>query len=53
MAQNHKNQRPTAGESLVNATVMVLDQVIIQKHLNRASIETSMRLGGRNMVYSS
>ncbi len=45
MASESEKKRPTAGECLVNATCKVLDNVMIQVHLDRASAETSRRLG--------
>mgnify|MGYP003684026823 CR=1 FL=1 len=53
MASKSKETRPTAAESLVKATVTVLDKVEVQAQFDRASIETSRRLGGSTITYLS
>ena len=45
MASESTKRRPTAAESLVKATVAVLDNVHVQAHMDRASMETAKRLG--------
>ena len=53
MASEGDKKRPSASESLVKATVAVLDNAEYQAHFNRASKETSMLLGAFNIGYIS
>ena len=52
MASESTKQRPTAAESLVKATVAVLDNVLVQAHMDRASMETAERAEDRIPVTS-
>ena len=47
------NKRPTAAESLVKATVTVLDNVNVQAQFMRASMEAAKRLGAHKLTYLS
>ena len=51
MASEGKETRPTAAESLVKATVTVLDKVGVRAQFDRASIETTRRLGGSPITF--
>ena len=51
MASESTKQRPTAAESLVKATVAVLDNVHVQAHMDRASMETAKRLGAHTITF--
>ena len=53
MAKETTNKRPTAAESLVKATVTVLDNVNVQAQFMRASMETAKRLGAHKLTYLS
>lgn len=53
MAKETINKRPTAAESLVKATVTVLDNVNVQAQFMRASMETAKRLGAHKLTYLS
>ena len=53
MASEGDKKRPSASESLVKATVAVLDNAEYQAHFNRASKETSRLLGAFNIGYIS
>lgn len=53
MASEVGNGRPSAAESLVKATVIVLDSVNVQAHFMRASIESAKRLGAHKITYLS
>ncbi|MGY8745906.1 MAG: hypothetical protein ACKVG2_05065 [Candidatus Poseidoniales archaeon] len=51
MASEGTKQRPTAAESLVKATVIVLDHVDIRAQMDRASMETAKRLGAHTITF--
>ena len=51
MASKREETRPTAAESLVKATVAVLDNVLVQAHMDRASMETAKRLGAHTITF--
>ena len=51
MASETTKKRPTAAESLVKATVTVLDHVVVQAHMDRASMETAKRLGAHTNTF--
>ena len=51
MAREDTKQRPTAAESLVKATVIVLDHVGIRAQMDRASMETAERLGAHTITF--
>ena len=51
MASEITKERPTAAESLVKATVAVLDYVLVQAHMDRASMETAKRLGAHTITF--
>ncbi len=51
MASESIPQRPTAAESLVKATVTVLDNVEVRAHFDRASMETAKRLGAHTITF--
>ena len=53
MASEITTERPTAAESLVKAFVTVLDNVNVQAHFDKASIETAARLGAHSITYIS
>ena len=53
MAKETTKKRPTAAESLVKATVTVLDNVNVQAQFMRASMETAKRLGAHKLTYLS
>ncbi len=53
MAREITDQTKNAAESLVKATVIVLDRVNVQAYLDRASRETSVMLGGNGIVMVS
>ncbi len=53
MAREITDQTKNAAESLVKATVIVLDRVNIHAYLDRASRETARMLGGNNIVMVS
>ncbi|MBB70267.1 MAG: hypothetical protein CMB28_04080 [Euryarchaeota archaeon] len=53
MAKESVDERPSAAESLVKATVTVLDRVNVQAHFMRASIESAERLGAHKLTYLS
>lgn len=53
MAKEVTNKRPTAAESLVKATVTVLDNVNVQAQFMRASMEAAKRLGAHKLTYLS
>jgi hypothetical protein len=53
MAREVTDQTTNAAESLVKATVIVLDRVNVQAYLDRASRETSKMLGGNSIVMLS
>ena len=53
MASESVNKRPSAAESLVKATVTVLDNVNVQAHFMRASIESAKQLGAHQLTYLS
>ena len=51
MTSESTNKPKSAAESLVKAIVTVLDNVEIQAHLDRASMETAKRLGASKITY--
>ncbi len=51
MASENTKLRPTAAESLVKATVIVLDHVEVRAHMIHASLETAKRLGAHTISY--
>ena len=51
MAKESVDERPSAAESLVKATVTVLDNVNVQAQFMRASMGTAKRLGAHNITY--
>ncbi|MCH2647495.1 MAG: hypothetical protein MKZ58_03960 [Candidatus Poseidoniaceae archaeon] len=51
MAKESVDERPSAAESLVKATVTVLDNVNVQAQFMRASMESAKRLGAHNITY--
>ena len=51
MTSEDTKQRPTAAESLVKATVIVLDHVGIRAQMDRASMETEKRLGAHTITF--
>ncbi len=53
MAREITDQTKNAAESLVKATVIVLDRVNIHAYLDRASRETARMLGGNSIVMVS
>jgi len=53
MASESINKPTSAAESLVKATVTVLDNVDVRAHFLRASMETERRLGAHKMTYVS
>ena len=53
MAKETTTKRPTAAESLVKATVTVLDNVNVQAQFMRASMEAAKRLGAHKLTYLS
>lgn len=53
MASEITTERPTSAESLVKAFVTVLDNVNVQAHFDKASIETAKRLGAHSITYMS
>ena len=53
MAKETTDERPSAAESLVKATVTVLDNVNVQAQFMRASMETAKRLGAHKLTYLS
>ncbi len=53
MASEGNHNTASAAESLVKATVTVLDHVDIRAHLMRATIEAEKRLGAHKMTYLS
>ncbi len=53
MAGEVDQRSQSAAESLVKATIAVLDNVNIQAHLDRASKETAQRLGASRIKYVS
>ena len=53
MAKETTDKRPSAAESLVKATVTVLDNVDVRAHFMRASMETAKRLGAHQITYMS
>ena len=53
MAKETTNKRPTAAESLVKATVTVLDNVNVQAQFMRAALEPAKRLGAHKLTYLS
>ena len=53
MAKESTDKRPSAAESLVKATVTVLDNVNVQAQFMRASMEAAKRLGAHKLTYLS
>ena len=53
MAKETTDKRPSAAESLVKATVTVLDNVNVQAQFMRASMEAAKRLGAHKLTYLS
>ena len=53
MASQSVDKSPSAAESLVKATVTVLDNVDVRAHFMRASMETAKRLGAHQITYMS
>ena len=53
MAKETTDKRPSAAESLVKATVTVLDNVNIQAQFMRASMESAKQLGAHKLTYLS
>lgn len=51
MAKETTNKRPSAAESLVKATVTVLDNVNVQAYFMRASMESAKQLGAHKLTY--
>ncbi len=51
MTSESTNKPKSAAESLVKAIVTVLDNVEIQAHFDRASMETAKRLGASKITY--
>ncbi|MDP6870048.1 MAG: hypothetical protein QGI21_04680 [Candidatus Poseidoniaceae archaeon] len=51
MAGERKEYRPSAAECLVNATLTVMDRIMIHDHLDRASAETSKHLNSVQYKY--
>jgi len=51
MASKSTKPRPTSAESLVKATVIVLDHVKIRAHMLHASMETAKQLGAHTITY--
>ena len=51
MTSESANKPKSAAESLVKAIVTVLDNVEIQEHFDRASMETAKRLGASKITY--
>ena len=53
MASQSVDKSPSAAESLVKATVTVLDNVDVRAHFMRASMESAKRLGAHQITYMS
>jgi hypothetical protein len=53
MAKESTDKRPSAAESLVKATVTVLDNVNVQAQFMIASMEAAKRLGAHKLTYLS
>ena len=53
MASEPVDETSSAAESLVKATVIVLDNVNVRAHFMRASMEAEKRLGAHKMTYMS
>ena len=51
MAKESTDKRPSAAESLVKATVTVLDNVNVQAYFMRASMESAKQLGAHKLTY--
>jgi len=51
MAKETTDKRPSAAESLVKATVTVLDNVNVQAQFMRASMESAKQLGAHKLTY--
>ena len=53
MADESVYETSSAAESLVKATVTVLDNVNVRAHFMRASMEAEKRMGAHKMTYMS
>ena len=53
MASESVYETSSAAESLVKATVTVLDNVNVRAHFMRASMEAEKRMGAHKMTYMS
>ena len=53
MASQSVDKSTSAAESLVKATVTVLDNVDVRAHFMRASMEAEKRMGAHKMTYMS
>ena len=53
MASEGANERRSAVESLVYAIVTVIDNLEVQAHFDRASMESAKRLGSSKITYLS